>query len=102
MGCFCTPFLALVLVVILVLVIILILVLTVVLLAILILILVIHFRSSILVLCGYSAILFCPIFQDLSLALKSMLATSPKKIAAAIPGAQALSPPEKIPRNPSS
>ena len=91
---------ALILVIAVVLILILVLILIVVL--VLILILVIHVRSSNLVLCGCSAMLFCPLFQDLSLALKRMLAIRPEKTAVVIPDALAFRPPEKIPRNPSS
>ena len=47
------------------------------------------------------ATLGCPIFYDLSFALKNILARSPAKIAAVIPPAVADNPPVKIPRNPS-
>ena len=69
--------------------------------SILILILVIHDISSELFICGSSATLAYPIFQDLSFALKKTLARSPEKIAVVIPAAQDFKPPEKIPRKPS-
>lgn len=87
---------------ILVIAVVLILVLILIVVLVLIFILVIHVRSSNLVLCGCSAMLFCPLFQDLSLALKRMLAIRPEKTAVVIPDALAFRPPEKIPRNPSS
>ena len=95
--------LVLVLVLILIAVLVLILVLILILIAVLVLILiVIHDFSSENLYLRVTALPVCPDFQDLSLALKIKLASSPAKIAAAIPPAQAFSPPVKIPRNPSS
>jgi len=85
-----------------VLVIVLVLILILILVIVLILILVIHCCSSVFFLCGCTAMLFCPNFQDLSLALKRTLAISPEKIAVVIPAAHAFKPPKNIPRNPSS
>ena len=93
----------LVLILVLVLIAVLVTVLAVILILVLILILiVIHDFSSENLYLRVTALPVCPDFQDLSLALKIRLASSPAKIAAAIPPAQAFSPPVKIPRNPSS
>ena len=43
----------------------------------------------------------CPKTQDLSFALKKRLASSPAATAAVIPPAVALSPPVRVPKNPS-
>ena len=43
--------------------------------------------------CGAAAGIACPLFQDLSFGLQSSAARNPKKTAAAIPAAEALSPP---------
>jgi len=83
-------------------VLVIVLVLILILAIVLILILVIHCCSSVFFLCGCTAMLFCPNFQDLSLALKRTLAISPEKIAVVIPAAHAFKPPKNIPRNPSS
>lgn len=86
----------------LVLVVILVLILVVVHLLILVLILVIHGFSSTIFLAVCTAEIVCPGFQNLSLGLKIRLHSSPPKIAAAMPPAQAFSPPVKIPRKPSA
>lgn len=49
-----------------------------------------------------AATLAYPLFQDLSLALKIRLHSSPARIAAVIPPAEAFRPPVKMPRKPSS
>ena len=66
----------------------------------LVLILIIHHKYLLRCLRN-DAILGCPIFYDLSFALKNILARSPARIAAAMPPAVADNPPVKIPRNPS-
>ncbi len=85
-----------------VLVFVLILVVILVLVVILILVLVLHDRFLHIIDGGIAAKLSFPKIQALSLALKIKLESSPAKIAAAMPPAQAFSPPVKIPRNPLS
>ena len=68
--------------------------------SVLVLILIIHHKYLLRCLRN-DATLGCPIFYDLSFALKNILARSPAKIAAVIPPAVADNPPVKIPRNPS-
>ena len=68
---------------------------------ILVLILIVHFYILRLNNTALAATLAYPLFQDLSLALKIRLQSSPARIAAVIPPADALRPPVKIPRKPS-
>lgn len=49
---------------------------------------------------GKAVIIGYPVFYALSFALKIKLITNPRKIAVAIPPAEAFKPPVKIPRNP--
>ena len=79
----------------------LVLILLVVLILILVLILIVHFYILRLNNTALAATLAYPLFQDLSLALKIRLQSSPARIAAVIPPADALRPPVKIPRKPS-
>ena len=97
---------ALAVVLVLILVIILILVLILVLVVILVLLLVVllihgnYLRK--LWYSGYAAFLGCPVVKDLSLGLKIRLASRPAKMAVAMPPAQELRPPVKMPRKPFS
>ena len=81
----------------------LVLIVVLILLVLLILILVIHSNAtSVLYLCGMTAEIAYPEFQDLSFALKIRLASRPAVMAAAIPPAVAFRPPVSTPRNPLS
>ena len=80
----------------------LVLILLVVLILILVLILIVHFYILRLNNTALAATLAYPLFQDLSLALKIRLHSSPARIAAVIPPAEAFRPPVKMPRKPSS
>lgn len=91
---------ALVVVFILVLILVLVLVLIVVLGTVLVAILVIHVFFLPKIMCGKTASIDCPDFQDLSLALKISPTNKPNTMAAAMPPAQAFRPPVKMPRNP--
>ena len=82
-------------------VLILVLILGLVLVAVLITVLVIHCLFLREFFLRYSALVACPKSYDLSFALKMRLASKPAVMAAAIPPALAVSPPVKIPTNPS-
>ena len=77
------------------------LVLLVLLVLVLILVLIVHNKYLHFSCCGIAAELACPKTHVLSLALNKRLAKRPAVMAAAIPPAQAFSPPVKMPRNPS-
>ena len=93
---------ALAVVLVLILVIILILVLVVILVLLLVVLLIHGNYLRKLWYSGYAAFLGCPVFQDLSLGLKIRLASRPAKMAVAMPPAQELRPPVKMPRKPFS
>ena len=93
---------ALAVVLVLILVIILILVLVVILVLLLVVLLIHGNYLRKLWFSGYAAFLGCPVFQDLSLGLKIRLASRPAKMAVAMPPAQELRPPVKMPRKPFS
>ena len=94
--------LAVVLVLILVIILILVLVLVVILVLLLVVLLIHGNYLRKLWYSGYAAFLGCPVFQDLSLGLKIRLASRPAKMAVAMPPAQELRPPVKMPRKPFS
>lgn len=91
--------LGVVLIAVLILVVVLVLILIGILVAVL--VLVIHNSLPPMFSYGLAAALDCPVFQALSFALKTRLATRPARMAAVIPPAAAFSPPVKIPMNPS-
>ena len=92
---------AVVLLVLLILLVLLVLLVLVLLVLVLILFLIVHNKYLHFSCCGIAAELACPKTHVLSLALNKRLAKRPAVMAAAIPPAQAFSPPVKMPRNPS-
>ena len=91
-----------VLIVLVLIVLILVVLIILVLVVLIVLVLVIHGISSVIFLCGTAAIIDCPIYQDLSFALKRRLAKRPAVTAAAMPPAVAFRPPVNTPKKPSS
>lgn len=92
----------LIVLVVLILVLVILVVLILVLVVLIVLVLIIHGISSVIFLCGIAAIIDCPIYQDLSLALKRRLAKRPAVTAAVMPPAVAFRPPVNTPKKPSS
>lgn len=92
---------AVVLVLLIAVVLLVLLILLVLLVLVLILVLIVHNKYLHFSCCGIAAELACPKTHVLSLALNKRLAKRPAVMAAAIPPAQAFSPPVKMPRNPS-
>ena len=64
-------------------------------------VLVVHCKILQYYICGMTASVVCPFFQDLSFGLKIKLMRSPAVMAAVMPPAAALNPPVKTPRKPS-
>ena len=93
--------LVVILILVLIVILVVVLVLIVVLVTVLIVVLIVHKSSSGDIYSRSSAPIDCPIIQVLSLSLKNSPASSPAKTAAAMPPAQAFSPPVKMPRKPS-
>ena len=64
-------------------------------------VLVVHCKILQYYICGMTAPVVCPFFQDLSFGLKIKLMRSPAVMAAVMPPAAAFNPPVKTPRKPS-